>query len=122
MTTLLDMRVVRELALIEISPGDSLLPHFLETFAGDACASLERMRAQARVADPRVLASEAHRLKGGSTSIGAVQLAGELAEIERSVRAGATAGLEGRIARALELLYASCDAILFLCHRPVPRR
>jgi HPt (histidine-containing phosphotransfer) domain-containing protein len=122
MTTLLDLRVVRELALIEVSPGDSLLPHFLETFAGDAGASLERMRAQARVADPRVLASEAHRLKGGSTSIGAVQLAGELAEIERSARAGTTAGLEGRIARALELLYASCDAILCLCHRPAPRR
>jgi len=122
MTKLLDIQVVRELALIEVSPGDSLLPHFLETFAGDAGASLERMRAQARVADPRVLAREAHRLKGGSTSIGAIQLASELAEIELSARAGAIADLEAHIARALELLYASCDAILFLCHRPLPRR
>ncbi len=116
MTALLDLKVVRELALLEVSPGDSLLPHFLQTFAGDACASLERMRARVRTAEPRELAREAHRLKGSSASIGAVQLAGELAEIERSARGGATAGLEERIAHALDLLYASCDALVRLCH------
>ena len=115
MSALLDLRCVRELATLEVGPGDTLLPHLLETFAEDTRITLEQMRASVRRCDPRLLARDAHRLRGGSSSIGAVQLAGELAEIERSARAGHALDVEARITRALDLLYATCDAIIIYC-------
>jgi HPt (histidine-containing phosphotransfer) domain-containing protein len=118
MSTLLDLRTVRELALLEVGPGDSFLPHFLNVFSGDAHTTLERLREKIHNGDARDLAREARRLSAASASIGAIQLARELAEIELGARRGPSVVLEARVAHALEVLYASCDAILRLCHRP----
>jgi len=118
MSALLDLKTVRELALLEVGPGDSFLPHFLEAFAADAGATLERLRERLRAGDGRELAREVHRLRGASASIGAAQLARELAEIELGARHGSLAVMEARLAHALNVLYSTCDAILHLCHRP----
>jgi len=116
MTPLLDLQIVEELARVEVAPGDSFLPHFLQTFSRDAGATLERLRARLSAGDASELASECHRLHGAAASIGAARLAEALAELSAGASDGAPAALESRIQIALGLLYRSSEAMLRYCH------
>lgn len=115
MSSLIDRDMVRELAMIEVAPGESFLPQFLAGFALDAESTLQGMRDKARRADIEGVTVDAHRLKGGSASIGALRLAQMLEKIEQLARTTAPLAIEPMILEALTLLHASCDAILHLC-------
>ena len=104
---LLNVETVRDLIAFEAQSGRSFLAALLESFAQDARAALERMRACARAGDGERVANEAHRLKGSSGSLGAVGFSGECLAIERNARAGAYETLEERIDEALRVLDAS---------------
>lgn len=104
---LLNVETVRDLIAFEAQSGRSFLAALLESFAHDARAALERMRACARAGDGERVANEAHRLKGSSGSIGAVGFSSECLAIERNAREGAYETLEERIDQALRVLDAS---------------
>ena len=104
---LLNLETVRELMAVEAKSGKPFMARLIDSFAQEARAALERMRACARAGDAERLAREAHRLKGSSGSIGAEQLSGECRALERNAREGDCAALEARIDRALRVLDAS---------------
>jgi HPt (histidine-containing phosphotransfer) domain-containing protein len=104
---LLDLETVRELLAVEAKSGKPFMAHLLESFAREARAALERMRACARAGDTERLAREAHRLKGSSGSLGAARLSGECRALERTAREGKCEALEARIDYALRVLDAS---------------
>ena len=99
-----DIAVLRDLSGVCADSGSGFMLELLDAYARDARVALERMRACARRGDARRLASEAHRLKGSSGSVGAAALAGACLEMEHSARAGSCAGMEERVERALKLL------------------
>ncbi len=101
------METVRELVAVEAQSGVPFVSSLLEAFVRDARASLERMRACARAGESERLASEAHRLKGTSGSVGAARLSTECRAIERKAREGGCAALEASIDVALHVLQAS---------------
>ena len=104
---LLDFNVIRDLAEATSDSGPGFLRGVLERFASDACGCIERMRRHARNGDTASLASEAHRLKGSSGTVGAILLAGACQEIERSARAGICTGMELRLEQARDALDAT---------------
>jgi len=104
---LLDLGVIRDLADVTADSGCVFLRSVLERFAADARGGLQRMHGYARSGDATSLAREAHRLKGSSGTVGAIRLAGECLEIERSARAGVCTGMEPKIAQALDVLDAT---------------
>jgi HPt (histidine-containing phosphotransfer) domain-containing protein len=104
---LLDLEVIRELADVTADSGFVFLRSVLERFAADARGALKRMHGHARTGDAASLAREAHRLKGSSGTVGAIRLAGECLEIERSARAGVCTGMEPKIEQALDVLDAT---------------
>jgi HPt (histidine-containing phosphotransfer) domain-containing protein len=104
---LLNLQTVRELMDAEAKGGKPFLAALVQSFAKEARAALERMRACVRSGDSKRLALEAHRLKGSSGSIGAVRLSGECRLLERNAREGRFEALEQRIDDALKLLEAS---------------
>jgi HPt (histidine-containing phosphotransfer) domain-containing protein len=115
-TPLLDVGLLDELARVEVAPGDSFLPHFLQSFSRDASATLERMRAQARSGDTSEVARQSHLLKGTAASIGAPRLAEALAEIEADAATMPAEVLDARIQNAIGLLNRSAQAIVRYCH------
>jgi HPt (histidine-containing phosphotransfer) domain-containing protein len=104
---LLDLAVIRELAEVTADSRYTFLRSLLESFAADARGALKRMHGHARIGDAASLAREAHRLKGSSGTVGAIRLAGECLEIERSARAGVCTGMEPKIEQALDVLDAT---------------
>jgi HPt (histidine-containing phosphotransfer) domain-containing protein len=104
---LLDLGVIRDLAEATSDSGPGFLRAVLERFASDALDCIERMRRHARNGDTAALASEAHRLKGSSGTVGAMLLAGECREIERFARAGICTGIEPRLEQARDALDAT---------------
>jgi HPt (histidine-containing phosphotransfer) domain-containing protein len=104
---LLDIAAIRELADITADSDCAFLRSVLEGFAADARVALKRMHGHARTGDAASLAREAHRLKGSSGTVGAIRLAGECLEIERSARAGVCTGMEPKIEQALDVLDAT---------------
>ena len=68
---------------------------------------IERMRRHAREGDTASLAREAHRLMGSSGTVGALLLADECQEIERSARAGICTGMEPKIEKIHDILDAT---------------
>jgi len=104
---LLDFAVIRDLAEATSDSGPGFLRSVLERFASDACECIERMRRHARNGDAASLASEAHRLKGSSGTVGAILLAGNCLEIERSARAGICTGMEPRLEQTRDALDAT---------------
>lgn len=104
---LLNLETVRELMAVEARSGKPFVARLLESFATEARAALERMRACARAGDTERVAREAHRLTGSSGSIGASRLCGECRALERTAREGKREALEARIDHALHVLDAS---------------
>lgn len=104
---LLDLAVIRDLADVTADSGPGFLRSVLERFAVDARDCIERMRRHVRAGDAASLAREAHRLKGSSGTVGAILLAGECLEIERSARAGICTGMEPRLEQARDVLDAT---------------
>ena len=104
---LLDFDVIRDLAEVTADSGPGFLRAVLERFAADALGCIERMRRHLRSGDTAALASEAHRLKGSSGTVGALLLAAECREIERTARAGLCTGMEPRIEHAHDVLDAT---------------
>lgn len=104
---LLDLNVIRDLAEATSDSGPDFLRSVLERFASDARDCIERMRRHARNGDTASLASEAHRLKGSSGTVGAILLASKCQEIERSARAGVCTGIEPRLEQARDALDAT---------------
>jgi HPt (histidine-containing phosphotransfer) domain-containing protein len=104
---LLNLQTVRELMDAEAKGGKPFLAGLVRSFANEARAALERMRACVRSGDGKRLALEAHRLKGSSGSMGAARLSGECRALERSAREGRLEALERRIDDALQLVEAS---------------
>ena len=104
---LLDLAVIRDLADVTADSGSAFLRSVMDRFAADALACIERMRCHVRNGDAASLAREAHRLKGSSGTVGAVLLAGECHDIERSARAGSCSGMEPRIDQARDVLDAT---------------
>jgi HPt (histidine-containing phosphotransfer) domain-containing protein len=101
---LLNLQTVRELMAVEAKSGKPFLAGLADSFAREARAALERMRACARAGDRERLAREAHRLKGSSGSIGAERLSAECRSLERAAREGDCPGLEALIDQALRVL------------------
>lgn len=104
---LLDFDVIRDLAEVTSDSGTEFLRRVLEIFTADARDCLERMRRHVHHGDAASLAREAHRLKGSSGTVGAILLAVECREIERSARAGLCTGLEPKIEQARDVLDAT---------------
>lgn len=104
---LLDLDVIRDLADVTADSGPGFLRDVLERFAADALDCLERMRAHVLRGDTASLAREAHRLKGSSGTVGAIRLAAECRDIERTARAGVCTEMEPRIERARDVLDAT---------------
>ena len=104
---LLDLAVISDLAEVTADSGPGFLRSVLERFAADARDCIERMRRHVREGDAASLAREAHRLKGSSGTVGAILLAGECLEIERSARAGICTGMEPRLEQARDVLDAT---------------
>jgi HPt (histidine-containing phosphotransfer) domain-containing protein len=101
---LLNLQTVNELMAVEARSGKRFVAGLLESFAREARAALERMRAYARTGDRERLAREAHRLKGSSGSIGAARLSGECRALEKTARDASCETLEARIDQALQVL------------------
>lgn len=108
---LLDLDIVRELMAVTADSGSTYMVHLFQIFATDAASALERMRQCAERGDPVSLAREAHRLKGSSGTVGAIQLAAECFAIERTARGGSCADTGTRINRAFTLLDATRGAV-----------
>jgi HPt (histidine-containing phosphotransfer) domain-containing protein len=104
---LLDFSVIRDLEEVTADSGPGFLRAVLERFTADALDGLDRMRRHARCGDTAALAREAHRLKGSSGTVGAILLAEECREIERSARAGLCTGMEPKIEQAHDALDAT---------------
>lgn len=104
---LLDLEVIRDLSEVTADSGPGFLRSVLDRFSADARDCIERMRRHARSGDAASLAREAHRLKGSSGTVGAVLLADQCREIERSARAGLCTGMEPKIEQAHDALDAT---------------
>ena len=102
---LLDREQLR--ALAQLGTEQSYLLRLYSGFADDARRALQRMRWYAECGETVLLAREAHRLKGGSGSLGAVAFSRGCQEIERRVRESGALGLDGPIAEAQRLLDAT---------------
>jgi len=100
--------------------GEAWTLGVLERFASDACGCIERMRRHARNGDTASLASEAHRLKGSSGTVGAILLAGACQEIERSARAGICTGMELRLEQARDALDATRVGLIAYFRGTIP--
>jgi HPt (histidine-containing phosphotransfer) domain-containing protein len=106
MDKLLDVEVVKE--LIGVTAQDiAFIAELLRDYAADARQALERMDGYARQGDCAALAREAHRLKGSSGTVGALQLARECLAIEHAARGGTSRGLESTIVHASAVLEAT---------------
>ena len=99
---LLDLEQLR--AVAQLGGEDSYLRRLYDGFADDARRTLARMREYAVCGEAVSLAREAHRLKGGSGSIGAVGFSRGCQEIERRARQLGTLDVKGPIAEAHLLL------------------
>jgi len=104
---LLDFDLIRDLVDVTADSEPGFLRGVLERYVIDALHCLERMRRHVHHGDAASLAREAHRLKGSSGTVGAILLAAECLEIERSARAGACTGMEPRIEHARDVLDAT---------------
>ena len=104
---LLDLEIICDLAAVTADAGSGFLRGVIDRFSADALETLERMHGYAASGDSASLAREAHRLKGSSSTVGAVRLAGECLEIERSARAGVCTGMGPKIEQARDVLDAT---------------
>ena len=106
-TPLIDWHVIRELIGVTADSGGTFMVQLMQTFVSDAQDALARMQTHAQAGDAVALAREAHRLKGSSGTVGAIQLAGECFAIEHQARAGSCTGLDSRIDHARQVLDAT---------------
>lgn len=106
---LLDQQQLR--AVAQLGAEDGYVLRLYDGFAHDARRALERMRRYAECGEAALLAREAHRLKGGSGSLGAAAFSRGCQAIERRARERGVAGLEGPIDEARRLLEATLAAL-----------
>jgi HPt (histidine-containing phosphotransfer) domain-containing protein len=107
----LDSEVLAELRRLETPSGTELLSTVIDLYIADTPQRLAAIRAAMEQSNAKVVASEAHALKGSSLHLGAKRM-GELCEIlEEQARAGTTGGasvllpvLEEEFARVREAL------------------
>jgi HPt (histidine-containing phosphotransfer) domain-containing protein len=104
---LIDVEMLRNTVALWGSDGPQHLQALVEGFAADTRRALIRMREAASRRDATAVADEAHRLKGGSASLGATGLAAECVALESCAREGRNAELPGRIDRVGEVLEAT---------------
>lgn len=108
---LLDLQQVRLITELGESAGPGFVARLYAIFGGDARAALERMRALAQSGESALLASEAHRMKGSGSSVGAAGFSRGCLEIERRARRRGIEGIEGPIDEAQRLLDATLAAL-----------
>ena len=86
-------------ALFESLGGDAeFLAELIDTYASDAPAQLEGLRAALATGDVAELVRPAHTLKSSSASLGALALAEQCRELEASAKAGPFEGAQDAVA------------------------
>lgn len=100
--------------------GDAL-PEFIEAFLGNSPGLLESIETALQAADLHNVYLNAHQLKGGSGSIGALQVYQLALQLEQQARAGEAdvASLQP-LYQQLQLAYDSAAAELS-AHLPAPQ-
>jgi HPt (histidine-containing phosphotransfer) domain-containing protein len=85
--------------LAELDPGGKggLVARVLAAYTGSLTKLLDQLRAARSQGDREALRHVAHTLKSSSASVGALQLSGLCADIERSVREGQNEGLDAKL-------------------------
>jgi HPt (histidine-containing phosphotransfer) domain-containing protein len=95
--TVLDAGALARLAELDPSGKGGLVARVLATYTGSLAKLLDQFDAARVQGDREALRHVAHTLKSSSASVGALQLSGLCADIERSVREGRTDGLDVKL-------------------------
>lgn len=93
----LDRACLDRLRELDPSGQGGLLARVLATYTQSLGKLLDQLDAARAGADAARLRHVAHTLKSSSASVGALTLSGLCADVERRVRDGETAGLEGQL-------------------------
>jgi HPt (histidine-containing phosphotransfer) domain-containing protein len=93
----LDAGALARLSELDPNGKGGLVARVLATYSGSLAKLLDQMQAARGEGDQQALRHVAHTLKSSSASVGALQLSGLCADIERSLRDGLTEGLDAKL-------------------------
>jgi HPt (histidine-containing phosphotransfer) domain-containing protein len=97
MAQVLDAGALDRLRELDPSGKGGLVARVLATYTSSLAKLLDQFHAARGSNDREALRHVAHTLKSSSASVGALQLSGLCADIERSVREGQAEGLDAKL-------------------------